>query len=233
MNELALFAGAGGGLLASRLLGHRVVCAVERNEFCIEVLCQRQNDGIIDKFPTWDDVRTFDGKPWEGIVDIVSGGFPCQSFSTAARGRRVHEKNMWPEMRRVIREVNPIFVFAENVSKKAIEIAARELKEDGYITDWISLSAKDLGADHIRRRYWLLAYSYINRKPDMRRHAEMAICKELRCDVWADPVPVAIRASDGVAYRMDRFEAIGNGQVPAVAVAAWIKLTEKMFGLRR
>lgn len=83
MNELHLFAGAGGGILCGILLGHSCVCAVEIEPYCRKVLLQRQRDGILPKFPIWDDVRTFDGKPWRGKVDVVCGGFPCQDISCA------------------------------------------------------------------------------------------------------------------------------------------------------
>src|SRR5690606_37521384 len=101
-------------------LGHNIVCAVERDEYCVEVLIQRQNERVLTCFPIWDDICTFDGRAWNGTVDLVSGGFPCQAFSSAARGRNVAEKDLWHEMRRIAREVCPEFVFAENVSEKAI-----------------------------------------------------------------------------------------------------------------
>ena len=60
MNELALFAGAGGGILGGKLLGWRTVCAVEWEAYPASVLCARQNDGLLPPFPIWDDVQTFD-----------------------------------------------------------------------------------------------------------------------------------------------------------------------------
>jgi len=87
MNELALFAGAGGGILGGKLLGWRTVCAVEWEQYPASVLCARQNDGLLPPFPIWDDVQTFDGHPWRGIIDVVSGGFPCQDISAAGGGR--------------------------------------------------------------------------------------------------------------------------------------------------
>jgi DNA (cytosine-5)-methyltransferase 1 len=66
LNELALFAGAGGGILGGHLLGWRTVCAVEYNAYARSVLLARQNDGTLPPFPVWDDVRTFDGRPWRG-----------------------------------------------------------------------------------------------------------------------------------------------------------------------
>ena len=93
MNELALFAGAGGGILGGKLLGWRTVCAVEWEPYPASVLCARQNDGLLPTFPIWDDVQTFDGRPWRGIVQVVSGGFPCQDISVAGGGGESQGKN--------------------------------------------------------------------------------------------------------------------------------------------
>ena len=98
MNVLELFAGAGGGILGSLLLGHRTVCAVEIDPYCREILMRRQEEGHLPPFPIWDDARTFDGLPWRGVVDIVAGGFPCQPFSSAGKGLAAHDpRNMWPD----------------------------------------------------------------------------------------------------------------------------------------
>ena len=99
MNELALFAGAGGGVWGGKLLGWRTVCAVEWEPYAASVLAQRQNDGFLPPFPIWDDVRTFDGKPWRGVVDVVSGGFPCQDISIAGKGAGLdgERSGLWKE----------------------------------------------------------------------------------------------------------------------------------------
>jgi len=102
LNELHLFAGAGGGILGGMLLGHTTVCAVELEPYCRKVLLQRQRDGILPKFPIWDDVTTFDGKPWRGKVDVVAGGFPCQDISSAGGGLELKANEAdsgrkWPE----------------------------------------------------------------------------------------------------------------------------------------
>lgn len=227
MNELALFSGAGGGLLASKILGHNIVCAVERNDYCIEVLIQRQNERALQPFPIWDDICTFDGRPWRGTVDLVSGGFPCQAFSSAARGRNIAEKDLWGEMYRVIREVHPRAVFAENVSEKAILQASEDLKSEGFTCKHIKLSAKDVGADHERDRFWLLAYTDDYGKLCSTINAEAQVVQELCNSVW-ETYPGELRVSNGVAFRMDRLKALGNGQVPLVAASAWFELHRKL-----
>ena len=225
MNELALFAGAGGGLLASSFFGWKTVCAVELDWYCRCILTQRQNDGMLGLFPIWDDIRTFDGRAWRGIVDVVSGGFPCQAFSTAAAGNNTAD-NLWSEMCRVVADVAPRYVFAENVSKEAVNESCDELESMGYKTRAISLSAKDLGADHIRERHWLLAYTHDTRKLLCGIDAEMAILQGVEGRIW-ESYPESAGMDDGVAYRMERLKATGNGQVPIVAATALIELSKR------
>ena len=226
MNELALFAGAGGGILGGKLLGWRTVCAVEWEAYPASVLCARQNDGLLETFPIWDDVQTFDGKPWRGIVDVVSGGFPCQAYSTAAAGKNTAD-DLWPEMRRIVADVAPRYIFAENVSRVAIDQAADDCESMGYKTKAISLSAKDLGADHIRERFWLLAYADNDGKLPCEVNAETRWMPNMDNSIWKD-YPESLRVADGVAARVDRLKAIGNGQVPLCAATAWKILSERI-----
>lgn len=162
MNELELFAGAGGGILGSMLLGHRTVCAVEYDAYARSVLLARQNDGTFPPFPVWDDVCTFDGKPWRGIVDIVSGGFPCQDISAAGRGAGItgERSGLWKEMARIIGEVRPRFVFVENspmLVTRGIGTVLADLSALGFDAEWGVISAADTGAPHRRERIWILA----------------------------------------------------------------------------
>ena len=219
MNELALFAGAGGGILGGHLLGWRTVCAVEREPYAASVLMQRQNDGILPPFPIWDDVCTFDGRPWRGLVDVVSGGFPCQAFSTAAAGRN-NAPDLWPEMRRIVADVTPRIVYAENVSAKAINAAGDDLESLGYQTKAVPFSAADVGADHERQRYWLLAYTDDAGELLREQYAKMAKLSDMASGVWSSYAGES-RVSNGVADRMDRIKATGNGQVAIVAAAAF------------
>jgi DNA (cytosine-5)-methyltransferase 1 len=222
VNELALFAGAGGGILGGRLLGWRTVCAVEWDAYAASVLVARQNDHSLEPFPVWDDVRTFDGRPWRGVVDVVSGGFPCQGYSGAARGRTVAE-DLWPEMRRIVADVAPRYVFAENVVRRAIDRAADDLEEMGYYVRCLPLSASDVGADHSRPRYWLLAHANVYSKLRLSFDAKAPMRQGVCPSVWAAE-PDEPRVVDGLARRMDRIEATGNGQVPCVAATAFHEL---------
>ncbi|MGQ1309366.1 DNA cytosine methyltransferase [Acinetobacter baumannii] len=164
MNELALFAGAGGGVLASYLLGWRTVCAVERDAYAAQVLAQRQNDGILEAFPIWSDITTFDGKPWQGIVDVISGGFPCQDISSAGKGAGIEgeRSGLWSEMARIIGEVRPRYVFVENspmLVSRGLTRVISDLAKMGYDAQWARFSASNFGAPHIRDRIWIVAYT--------------------------------------------------------------------------
>jgi DNA (cytosine-5)-methyltransferase 1 len=225
MNELALFAGAGGGILGGTLHGWNTLCGVEINAFCCRRLMQRQNEGHLPPFPIWDDVCTFDGRPWKEIVDVVSGGFPCQPFSNATHGTPT-AIDFWPEMFRIIKEIGPKFVFAENVKLSPIAKAADDCESLGYKTKICALSAEDMGADHTRTRYWLLAYPDMHGELYSPKHDETPVLPTFSPSIWESKESVGCGVDDGLANRMDRLRAAGNGQIPAVAAAAWSILTE-------
>jgi len=164
MNELALFAGAGGGILGGKRLGWRTVCAVEFDPYAASVLAARQNDGLLPPFPIWDDVRTFDGLPLRGAVDVVSGGFPCQDISVAGGGAGIdgERSGLWGEMARIVGEVRPRFVFVENspaLTSRGLGTVLGDLAALGYAAEWGVLGASDVGAPHRRKRIWIVAYS--------------------------------------------------------------------------
>ena len=151
MNELALFAGAGGGILGGKLLGWTTVCAVEWEAYPASVLIARQNEGVLPPFPIWDDVRTFDGRPWRGRVDVVSGGFPCQDISAAGKGAGIdgERSGMWAHMARIVREVGPRYVFVENspmLTSRGLGRVLGDLAAMGYDARWGVLGANDAGA---------------------------------------------------------------------------------------
>ncbi|MEB0170065.1 DNA cytosine methyltransferase [Pseudomonas sp. CCC4.4] len=192
MNELALFAGAGGGILGGHLLGWRTVCAVERDAYAAQVLAQRQNDGALQTFPIWSDVCSFDGKPWRGLVDVVSGGFPCQDISAAGNGSGIDgvRSGLWREMARIIGEVRPRKVYVENsplLVGRGLAVVLGDLAEMGYDAQWCVVSASDTGAPHQRDRIWLVADDNRLREPQSARsEQERRMGIEQRGEVVAD-----------------------------------------------
>ncbi|NMX98615.1 DNA cytosine methyltransferase [Pseudomonas veronii] len=298
MNELALFAGAGGGILGGHLLGWRTVCAVERDAYAAQVLAQRQNDGALATFPIWSDVCSFDGRPWRGLVDVVSGGFPCQDISAAGNGDGIDgaRSGLWREMARIVGEVRPRFVYVENsplLVGRGLAVVLGDLAKMGYDAQWCIVSASDCGAPHQRERCWVVAHdngTWESQPAGKQQECRMGI--EQRCEdvadadqsgwlgrtgpsgsqgrtepkdgsvsVLADAVrerereqgiitgelgsqdrkeprkrsdrpcsdgfrrwpaePGMGRVADGVAHRVDRIKALGNGQVPRVAATAF------------
>jgi len=259
MNELALFAGAGGGILGGHLLGWRTICAVERDAYAAQVLAQRQNDGALETFPIWSDVCSFDGRPWRGLVDVVSGGFPCQDISAAGNGVGIDgaRSGLWSEMARIIGEVRPRLVFVENsplLVGRGLAVVLGDLAEMGYDAQWCIVSASDTGAPHQRDRCWVVANDNRTREPQsarlqQERRVGLEQCGEVMADTSAPRLPAPRqesngkdwqqirgvpasgggwpaepgvgRMADGVAFRLDRIKALGNGQVPRVAAAAF------------
>ena len=146
------------------LLGWRTVCAVERDAYAASVLAQRQNDGCLNPFPIWSDVCSFDGRPWHGLVDVVSGGFPCQDISAAGSGAGIdgERSGLWREMARIIGEVRPRFVLVENsplLVGRGLAVVLGDLAKMGFDAEWACVSASDLGAPHQRDRIWLVPYA--------------------------------------------------------------------------
>jgi DNA (cytosine-5)-methyltransferase 1 len=322
MNELALFAGAGGGILGGKLLGWRTVCAVEWEPYPASVLCARQNDGLLETFPIWDDVQTFDGKPWAGIVDVVSGGFPCQDISAAGGGAGIdgERSGMWREMARIICEVGPQFVFVENspmLTSRGLGVVLGDLAKMGFDAKWGVLGAADIGANHQRDRIWIVGKQMGNthdngqiaskickstaqrsdssstwkkqasqlegsseqyaeladsnnnghnyKKPrelfasteqaktrenanktsrhnlladstqhrtqsescEARKSSEWSYSSSIGDSRWWSIEPNVGRVAYGLADRMDRLKAIGNGQVPLCAATAWRLLNDQ------
>lgn len=234
MNELALFAGAGGGILGGHLLGWRTVCAVERSAYCARRLMQRQNEGHLPPFPIWDDVCTFDGTPWRGVVDVVSGGFPCQDISAAGKGAGLdgERSGLWSEMARIIGEVRPRFALVENspmLTSRGLGRVLGDLAALGFDARWGVLGAAHAGAPHLRERIWILANADRSYSDGWRsalqvgrywRAGEAAKDGDRERTEWATEPGVGILAH-GVAQRVEQLTALGNGQVPAVVRQAW------------
>ena len=229
MNELHLFAGCGGGILGGILCGHRPVCAVEIEPFPRRILLQRQRDGILPWFPLWDDVTTFDGKPWRGLVDVVCGGFPCQDISSSGTGEGIEggRSGLWSEMARIVREVGSRYVFVENspmLTSRGLGTVLGDLAEMGYNAKWGVLGADAAGLPHHRARMWLVAYSNKNeRSESQERQDPIRLPSRFLSGAMGSwiPEPPLLGENHGMADIVDRCAAIGNGQVPGVAAMAW------------
>jgi DNA (cytosine-5)-methyltransferase 1 len=248
--ELSLFSGAGGGLLATHhLLGWRTVCYVEREPYCVEVLKARIQDGLLDDAPIWDDVRTFDGRPWRGCVDIITGGDPCQANSNARPFKSTHD-SFGDEFLRIVTEIRPTAVIRENPYQVTPDAPwpadrfARGLEYLGFATAVVAVRACCLGANHRRERLFVLGFdTHGNGEPSLQ--ADPAEMPQRVPDqeapklfdsppgraaprmVWPVSEADLHRTLDDVAHRMDRIRACGNGQVPIVAATAWRLLTEE------
>jgi len=272
LRELALFAGAGGGILGGKLLGWRTVCAVEWDAYAASVLVARQNDGCLPAFPIWDDVQTFDGRAWRGRIEVISGGFPCQDISAAGKGAGIEgeRSGMWKHMARIIGEVRPRFAFVENspmLVGRGLGTVLADLASMGYDAQWGIVGANHTGAPHKRDRIWIMANAKDLQRNGSKDHAGISVGREsvsesrngggaqdvadaesqglerrIMCGSrgmdggfgqsseaeqgWWTTEPDVGRVAHGVAARVDRLRAIGNGQVPAVAKLAWEILAE-------
>jgi len=294
LTELSLFSGTGGGLLATQhLLGWRTVCYVEWNEYAVEVIKARIRDGYLDDAPIWDDAFTFDGRPWAGLVDVVTAGFPCQPFSLAGKGLAENDaRNGWSAVIRILREVRPQYALLENVpgliSKPYFRRILGDLAEAGFDIEQDCISAQEMGANHKRERLWLIAHtnggsrwlpavsgqseetiltprhgetqSMANAEGSRRLQQRITVGDQQEVSIaecsseyvpnsasirlkefddefsrrqpipartgdervsWWEVEPDICRVADGVAFRVDRLEGTGNGQVPIVVVEAW------------
>lgn len=159
MRHLDLFSGIGGFALAARWMNWETVQFVELDKFCQRVL-EKNFPGV----PIHGDIKTFDGTRFRGAVDIVTGGFPCQTFSTAGKGQA--DLSLWKEMFRVIGEVRPRLVVAENVyglltTKKgvAFECVCADLESEGYQVQAFVIPACAVNAPHRRDRVWIVAHA--------------------------------------------------------------------------
>jgi DNA (cytosine-5)-methyltransferase 1 len=162
---LALCAGAGGMELGLgiALPEYRTVCYVERDAYASAALVARMEDKALCDAPVWSDLAAFDGATWRGCVDIVTAGYPCQPFSDA--GKKLAEedpRHLWPHVRRVLAECGASVLFAENVPGhvgRGLENVRNDLLGMGYRLAAGIFSAAQVGASHIRKRLFLLAYA--------------------------------------------------------------------------
>lgn len=164
--SLDLFAGGGGAALAGHLLGWRSVGYVEWDDACQQVLAARIQDGHLPEAPIYSDIRAFTAegyaRSYQGLVDVLTGGFPCQPFSQAGQQRGEDDpRNMWPATIECIGIVRPRHVLLENVpglvGSGYFGTVLGGLAAHGYDARWCCLSAAQVGALHRRDRLWIVA----------------------------------------------------------------------------
>lgn len=197
---LSLCSGAGGldlGL-AIAIPGYRAVGHVERETFAAATLVARMEDASLDQAVVWDDVATFDGRPWRGAVDIVTAGYPCQPFSVAGKRRGADDpRHLWPHVARIIDEVRPPFVFLENVAhhlRLGFPEVAEGLVGMGYRLAAGLFTAAEVGAPHKRERLFILAI----REEDELADPSRLLWHPLE---WREPDGIAAAVADAEGQR--------------------------------
>lgn len=227
IKEFHLFAGIGGGIYGGELLGHQCCAGVEILPYAQSVLKQRQKDRWMPEFPIYGDICTLNGADFKGQFDILCGGFPCQAFSTAAHGKNIEEKNLWGEMLRFVKQSNAPVVFAENVVLRAIEKAKKDLEELGYIVVRCRLSCADIGADHQRNRFWLLAVKDVKVFGKITLH--VSTLPIIKGSYWASNIK---EVGDNFVHdnnRRKQLLGVGNAQSPFVVASAFRILVNRML----
>lgn len=160
--HLGLFEGIGGFSLAARLAGWHTPIMVEWDQYCQLVLSKNFPNAKI-----FGDIKQFDGRPYAGEIDIITGGFPCQPFSIAGKRSGTNDdRYLWPEMLRVISEIKPTWVVGENVADlismdggRVLDTILSDLENEGYSTEIYIIPAISVGAPHKRNRLWIIAHS--------------------------------------------------------------------------
>jgi DNA (cytosine-5)-methyltransferase 1 len=161
MKHISFFSGIGGFDLASEWMGWENVAHCEINEFCLKIL-----NYYWPNAKTHRDIKSTDFSIYRGLIDIVTGGFPCQPFSvTGQRKGNKDDRHLWPEMFRAVCEIQPTWVVGENVpglvnwSKGLVfEQVQADLEASGYEVQSFILPACGINAPHRRERIWFVAY---------------------------------------------------------------------------
>lgn len=176
MNGLDLFTGIGGITLALNEWV-RPVCYVELDRYAQGVLLSRMRSGDLPTAPIWDDVRTLRSELLDIPIDVIYGGFPCQDISIAGTGKGLagERSGLFYEIIRLTKELQPTFVFLENVPTirtRGLTEVVSEFTNIGYDTRWTCVSAEEVGAPHLRKRWFLLAHNNRKSNRDERKDVE-------------------------------------------------------------
>ena len=231
LTHLSLFSGIGGLDLAAEWAGFRTVGQCEWADYPTKVLEKHWPD-----VPRWRDIRSLTGDSFyerTGLrtVDVISGGFPCQPFSTAGKRKgKEDDRYLWPEMLRVIQEIRPAWVVGENVAglvRIALDEILESLEQTGYTARAYAFKACEVGALFAGDRIAIVAASN-DRCPPMRRDAQFsadgAVAAKRYCHGGRTPEfdagewwklesrPYGV--AHGVPHRVDRLKGLGNAVAP-------------------
>lgn len=243
LNGLDLFSGIG-GLAMALSPWVRPIAYCENDRYAQSVLLSNMRAGRLPMAPIWDDVSTLRAEHLRYGIDIVYGGFPCQDISVAGTGRGLDgdRSGLIFDLLRIVRELGPQFVFLENVpaiTSRGLGRILGELADLRYDARWTRVSAAEIGAIHIRERWFLLAHSNgmrlrqecrqkIGRYNSIRsRPLESDSTSSPRRIAWPSkrpPKPFVDRAGDGLPRRVDRHRGLGNAVVPKQAQEAFMRL---------
>jgi len=176
MTHASLFSGIGGFDLAAQWAGIDNIFQVEIDKFCQKVLTKNFGSvpaeavgikrGEYQRLPIlYNDIKDFNGTEYRNGIDILSGGFPCQPFSQAGKRKgNKDERALFPEMLRIIREVQPRWIVGENVSGilsihdgEYFEEISASLENEGYKVQSFIIPASSVNAPHRRDRVWIIA----------------------------------------------------------------------------
>lgn len=246
VTHVSLCAGYGGIDLGLKraIRGLRTIAFSEIEAFACANLVSKMEAGLLDPAPIWTNVKTFPWASFHGRVGILSGGYPCQPFSAA--GKRLGKddpRHLWPWIADGIRAMRPELCFFENVEghiSLGLRDVIQELGEIGYRTTWGVFSAGEIGADHRRKRVFILATDSkrnclqgwtlgSKEGEDARADKAQQLPGYDFPDLWKKiPEPSFWGVDDGASNIVDRNRLIGNGVVPATAERAFRVLSARL-----
>lgn len=238
MYGLDLFSGIGG--ITKALDGYvEPIAYCENDRYACGVLLSRMQRADIIAAPIWDDVRTLHGYMLPIAPDIIYGGFPCQDISVAGReaGLGGKRSGLFFEITRIVSQIRPEFIFLENVPvirTRGADVVVKELASLGYDCRWDTVSAAEIGAPHLRERWFMLAKSnskHGETRMGDQQNGEKKICRKNSKhghEFWVQAPSKDRRMDDGIPYSVDSVRALGNSVVPAQAREAF----ERLMGLK-
>ena len=241
----------------------REIAFIEIESYCIANLVQKIENNQLHEAPVYTNLKTFPFPKFRGCVDILSGGFPCQPFSNAGqRGSTDDSRHIFPDILKGITDCQPTVVFLENVEgiissktgggEPVLQYVLNSLERVGYTATAGIFSAREVGASHLRKRVFILAYSNSVRcdwravsdsvsqrqlafktlerpRESLVRSEVKGRCGDLREVSWS-PEPNVGRVVDGCPDRVDRIRMLGNGVVPVTASRAFSVLSKRLWG---